>query len=130
VSFGLSLASTKGGGVDYGKNFVGRYPAIRTELSEIGLSPSVACKVNEDFSVGAGVSIVYTLLEQDIAVNTLAPGDGGLSFEDADDIGFQPFFGVNYRPSNKLLSSLVYRAEMDGAVCKTGAVTNGTRQRN
>ena len=113
VSFGLSLAGTMGGGVDYGSNFVGRYSAISAELSAIGLSPSFAYRVNEDFSVGAGVSIVYTLFEQDIAINTLAAGDGRLSIEDADDIGFQPFFSVNYRPNDRLLLSLVYRAEMD-----------------
>jgi len=113
LSFGLSLAATMGGGVDYGKNFVGRYATISAELSAIGLSPSVAYKVNEDLSVGAGVSIVYTLFEQDIAINTLAAGDGRLSIEDADDIGFQPFFSVNYRATDELLLSLVYRAEMD-----------------
>ena len=118
VSFGISLAGTMGGGVDYGKNFVGRYSTISAELGAIGLSPSVAYKVNEDFSVGAGVSIVYTLFEQDIGINpavvpTVSGGDGRLSIEDADDIGFQPFFSVNYRPAEKLLLSLVYRAEMD-----------------
>ena len=113
VTFGVALAGTMGGGVDYGNNFVGRYSAISAELSAIGLSPSVAYKVNDDLSVGAGVSIVYTLFEQDIAINTLAPGDGRLSIEDADDIGFQPYFSINYRPADKLLLSLVYRAEMD-----------------
>jgi long-chain fatty acid transport protein len=113
VSFGLSLAGTMGGGVDYGDNFVGRYSTIKAELGAIGLAPSVAYKVSDDFSVGAGVSMVYTVFEQDIAINTLAPGDGKLSIEDADDIGFQPFFSLNYRPTDKLLMSLVYRAEMD-----------------
>lgn len=113
LSFGLSLAGTMGGGVDYGSNFVGRYSTISAELSAVGLSPSVAYRVNDDFSVGAGVSILYTQFEQDIAINTLGPGDGRLSIEDADDIGFQPFFSLNYRPSDKLLLSLVYRAEMD-----------------
>lgn len=118
VSFGISLAGTMGGGVDYGDDFVGRYSTISAELSAIGLSPSVAYKVNDDFSVGAGVSMIYTLFEQDIAINpalvaTVDGGDGRLKIEDADDIGFQPFFSVNYRPTDRLLLSLVYRAEMD-----------------
>jgi long-chain fatty acid transport protein len=118
VSFGLSLAGTMGGGVDYGSNFVGRYSTISAELSAIGLSPSVAYKVSDDFSIGAGVSILYTLFEQEIGINpifvpTVSGGDGRLSIEDADDIGFQPFFSLNYRPADKLLLSLVYRAEMD-----------------
>ena len=124
VSFGISLAGTMGGGVDYGDDFVGRYSTIKAELSAIGLSPSVAFKVNDNFSVGAGVSIVYTLFEQDIAIDTLATGDGKLSIEDADDIGFQPFFSANYRPTDKLLLSLVYRAEMDVELSGNVKVSN------
>ena len=39
VSFGLSLAGTMGGGVDYGKGFAGRYATTRADLSAIGLPP-------------------------------------------------------------------------------------------
>jgi long-chain fatty acid transport protein len=115
VSLGLSVAGTMGGGVDYGSDFVGRYSTISAELGAIGVSPSIAYKINDELSVGGGVSIIYTLFEQDIAVRPPlgGPGDGLLSIEDADDIGFQPFFSINYRPSDKLLMSLVYRAEMD-----------------
>ncbi len=118
LSFGLSMAGTMGGGVDYGRDFVGRYSTVRAELGAVGLSPSFAYKVNDRFSVGAGVSIVYTLYEQEIGINpalvpTVNGGDGRLKIENADDIGLQPFFSVNYRPTDKMLLSLVYRAETD-----------------
>ena len=113
VSFGLSAAGTMGGGVDYGDDFVGRYSTISAELGAIGISPSIGYKVNDQLSIGGGVSMVYTMFEQDIAINTAGPGDGLLRIDDADDIGFQPFFSLNYRPTDKLLLSLVYRAEMD-----------------
>ena len=118
ISFGLSLAGTMGGGVDYGKSFVGRYSTTRAELGALGLSPSVAYKVNESLSVGAGVSIIYTMFEQQIALNpalipTVNGGDGYLNIDDADDVGFQPFFSLNYALSEDLLLGVVYRAEMD-----------------
>ena len=53
VSFGLSLAGTMGGGVDYGKGFAGRYSTTRAELGAIGLSPSVGYRFNDSLSVGA-----------------------------------------------------------------------------
>jgi long-chain fatty acid transport protein len=102
-----------GGGVDYGDNFVGRYATISAELSALGVSPSFGYKVSDDLSVGAGVSIVYTLYETDIGIRTLGPGDGKLKIEDADDFGYQPFFSLNYHLSDQTLFSAVYRAEMD-----------------
>ena len=118
VSFGLSLAGTMGGGVDYGKGFAGRYSTTRAELGAIGLSPSVGYRFNDSLSVGAGVSIIYTLYEQQIAPNpavipTVNGGDGFLDIDDADDIGYQPFFSLNYKFSDELLLGVVYRAEMD-----------------
>jgi long-chain fatty acid transport protein len=118
LSFGLSLAGTMGGGVDYGKHFAGRYSTTRAELGALGLSPSVAYKVNESLSVGAGVSIIYTMYEQQIALNpavipTVSGGDGRLDIDDADDVGYQPFFSLNYALNDDLLLGIVYRAEMD-----------------
>lgn len=118
LSFGLSMAGTMGGGVDYGKKFVGRYSTTRAELGALALSPSVAYRVNQSLSVGAGVSIVYTMFEQQIALNpalipTVNGGDGYLNIDDADDVGFQPFFSLNYALSEDLLLGVVYRAEMD-----------------
>lgn len=118
LSFGLSMAATMGGGVDYGNNFAGRYSTISAQLSAVGLSPSIGYKINDRFSVGMGVSIIYTLFEQDIAINpailpTINGGDGRLKIEDADDLGFQPFFSANYQLSDELLLGVVYRAEMD-----------------
>jgi long-chain fatty acid transport protein len=118
VSLGLSIAGTMGGGVDYGNNFVGRYATTKAQLGAIGVSPSLAFRVNDRLAVGGGVSIIYTKFEQDIAINrTLLPtvngSDGRLKIEDADDFGTQPFFSLNYKPTDDLLLSVVYRAEMD-----------------
>ena len=119
VSFGLSLAGTMGGGVRLWQRLCGRYSTTRAELGAIGLSPSVAYRFNDSLSVGAGVSIIYTLYEQQIALNpscripTVNGGDGCLDIDDADDVGYQPFFSLNYKLSDDLLLGVVYRAEMD-----------------
>ena len=76
------------------------------------------CRVNDSLSVGTGVSIIYTLFEQQIALNpalipTVNGGDGYLNIDAADDVGLQPFFSLNYALSEDLLLGVVYRAEMD-----------------
>lgn len=97
VKLGFSVAGTVGGGLDYGKNFVGRYGTYRAVLGGVALSPSIAYRVNEEFSVGAGVSTVYTQFDQDIAVKrpNNAP-DARVSINQIDDWGFTSFFGLTY----------------------------------
>ena len=66
---GFSLTAPLGGGVDYGDNFAGRYETINAFLEGIAFSPSLGYEISEQLSVGAGVSFIYTLYEQDIAIN-------------------------------------------------------------
>jgi len=113
VRLGFSVAGTMGGGLDFGKNFVGRYAAYRAVLGAVALSPSLAYQVNDRFSVGAGVSAVYTTYTQDTAV--LQPGndDGRLNIDKIDDWGFTSFFGLTYQLNDKALIGVVYRPEFD-----------------
>lgn len=115
LRFGFSVAGTMGGGVDYGDNFVGRYSTVKAELGAVGITPSLGYKVNDRFSVGAGVSIIYTRFDQDIAINQSAvmAADAKLKIEEATDWGYQPFVGMTYQLSDRTLLGLVYRAEMD-----------------
>ncbi|MFQ5643996.1 MAG: OmpP1/FadL family transporter [Thiogranum sp.] len=115
---GLSLLAPQGGGVNYGDDFVGRYQTSRATLAAVGISPSVGFRLTDDLSVGAGVSIVYTKFEQKIAINQAAlvgPGtpDGAVRFDNATDWGYQPFVGLTWQATDRVLLGLVYRAEMD-----------------
>jgi long-chain fatty acid transport protein len=111
--FGFSVVAPLGGGIDYGDNFVGRYTIQNVELAGIAFTPSFAYKVNDRLSLGVGVSAVYTTLEQDIAINTLGPGDGQAKFEDLDDWGYQGLLGLTYQLTTDTLLGVVYRSEMD-----------------
>ena len=90
TSIGLAITAPLGGAMDFGSDFVGRYGAQKVELQGVGISPSVGYKVNDQLAVGAGVSIVYTLFEQDVAIRQAggtAP-DGKAKLEDLDDWGY------------------------------------------
>ena len=115
LRLGFSVAGTMGGGIDYGDSFVGRYSTTYAELGAISFSPSLGYKLTDRFSVGAGVSIVYTRFDQDIAINQSAvnAADGKVKIEDATDWGYQPFLGMTYQLSDRALLGVVYRAEMD-----------------
>jgi long-chain fatty acid transport protein len=117
LRLGISTAATMGGGVDYGDKFVGRYSTSMAVLGAVGISPAIAYKVNDKFSLGAGVSIVYTRFDEDVAINQGAfnpsLSDGKLKVVQADDWGYQPYVGLTYHLTERAMLGLVYRAEMD-----------------
>ena len=114
TSVGLAITAPLGGAMDYGDDFVGRYGAQKVALQGVGISPSVGYKVNDQLAIGAGVSFLYTLFEEDVAINL--PGaapDGKAKLEDLDDWGYQPYLGLTYAFSDEVMLGVVYRAEMD-----------------
>jgi len=114
TSVGLAITAPLGGAMDFGDDFVGRYGAQKVALQGVGISPSIGYKVNDRLAIGGGVSIIYTLFEEDVAINLPGPiPDGKAKLEDLDDWGYQPFLGLTYAVSDRVLLGFVYRAEMD-----------------
>jgi long-chain fatty acid transport protein len=116
LRFGFSSTAPLGGGVDYGSDFVGRYAVRDVTLAGLALTPSLAYRVTDQLSIGAGVSVVYTTLDQSIAIRQGAPNpalDGRVKFEDLEDWGVQAVLGLTYAFTDRLLLGLVYRSEMD-----------------
>ena len=116
LRFGFSSTAPLGGGVDYGKDFVGRYAIRDVTLAGVALTPALAYRVTDKFSIGAGVSVVYTTLDQSIAIRQGAPNpamDGRVKFENLDDWGVQGVLGLTYAFTDRLLLGIVYRSEMD-----------------
>ena len=112
--FGLSLVAPLGGGVDYGDNFVGRYQTTDASLQGIGISPSAGYKINDQTSIGFGVTAHYQIFELGIAINR-GPllTDAKVDIEDATDWDFQPFFGLTHQINDRLMLGFVYRGEFD-----------------
>jgi long-chain fatty acid transport protein len=115
LRLGVSSAGLMGGGVDYGDSFTGRYATTLAELGAVGISPAIGFKVNDRFSVGAGVSIIYTRFDMDVAINQSAvdASDGKFKIVKADDWGYQPYVGLTYHLTDRAMLGFVYRAEMD-----------------
>ena len=114
TSVGLAITAPLGGAMDYGDDFVGRYGAQMVALQGLGISPSIGYKVNDRLAIGAGVTFTYTLFDEDVAINLpeSAP-DGKVKMEDLDDWGYQPFLGLTYHFSERVMLGVVYRSEMD-----------------
>jgi len=124
-SVGFGLSAVLGGGVDYGDDFVGRYQATAASLTGAGLTVSYGYKVNDEVSVGGGLTMIYTEFEQDIAINLpAAMPDGEVSLEDLDAWDPQFTLGLTWRLNEKALLGFVYRSkaelELDGKLKTKG----------
>jgi long-chain fatty acid transport protein len=114
LKLGVGAASAYGGGMNYGKEWAGRYTVEKSQLLSATLNPGFAYRVNDWLSIGAGFSVNYALLSQTTAVNNLAEGlpDGRLKFK-ADDWGFGGNAGVLLEPNAQMRFGLTYRSPID-----------------
>lgn len=112
--FGFAAGSTFGLAADFGKHWVGRYYVTRTSILTGGFNPSIAYRVNEWLSVGAGFSFNIARLYDQAKVNNALPRvpDGGLEIESWDE-AFGGNVGFLLRPIEKLKIGLTYQSPID-----------------
>ena len=120
LRLGLAVTAPLGGGVDYGDNFVGRYSATRAFLSGLGITPSLAYKINNRVSLGVGITAIYTIMDMDIAINrnALTPEltslpDGKVSMDKIDDMSPQGVFGLTWQVADNAMIGFVYRTRSE-----------------
>jgi long-chain fatty acid transport protein len=113
---------------EYSDNWVGRYNAIKSELTTVNINPSFAYKINERASVGFGVSALYADGELTQAVDgglgaallgipiPWVPGsntfDGNAKLT-GDDWGYGYNLGVLFEPTDKTRLGIAYRSKVD-----------------
>ncbi|MES9970552.1 MAG: outer membrane protein transport protein [Candidatus Thiodiazotropha sp.] len=66
---GVGVGAPFGLATEYDSNWVGRYHAINSEVMTFNINPSVAYKVNDKLSLGAGLNIMQATAELSNAVD-------------------------------------------------------------
>ena len=59
MTFGFGISVPFGLGTEYDEGWVGRYHAVKSEITTINFNPSLSFKVDEKTSVGFGISAQY-----------------------------------------------------------------------
>lgn len=72
MSLGLALNAPFGLGTKYEEDWIGRYHALESAITTVNLNPSIGYKLNEQFSIGAGVSAQYMDVTLDTAIDSAA----------------------------------------------------------
>ena len=107
VHLGLGVNAPFGLKTEYDAGWIGRYQALKSELKTVNLNPSVAYRVSDRFSVGAGLNLQY--LETELTNLTGV----GVAAVEGDDYGWGFNLGALWQltPSTRL--GLAYRSEID-----------------
>lgn len=140
LKFGIGITSPFGLRTNYDSDWVGRHHAIYSSLLTINVNPSVAYRLSERFSVGAGVQIVYAKADMSSGI-PLPPagapgpvvsfgGDGyGVGFNLGALYEFSPTSRVGLSFRSQVAEKLKGSAETNSALY-AGARWGGAMSRN
>jgi long-chain fatty acid transport protein len=115
--WGVSMVSISGAALEYQpkQDFVGRYWASEVELLTINLTPSLAYRVNDEFSIGFAVPIMFGMLDMDVAIPgpLEAVSDGRAIISDGEDILATISLSAMWQPTPALRLGAMYLGEME-----------------
>lgn len=72
LSAGIGINAPFGLGTQYEEDWIGRYNALESAIKTININPSLAYKINDHWSIGAGASVQYMHVELQSAIDSAA----------------------------------------------------------
>jgi long-chain fatty acid transport protein len=110
IKFGIGISAPFGLTTEYDKNWIGRFQGIKSELKTININPAMAFKVNDQLSLGFGLSAMYAEAELTSAVNIVAAERN--SKVEGDDWGFGFNLGAIYQATADTRVGIAYRSKV------------------
>jgi long-chain fatty acid transport protein len=111
LKIGLGIGSPFGLKTEYNNNWIGRFQAIKSELKTVNINPSLAWKLNDQWSLGFGVSAMWAQAELTSAVN-LGAAESSIKTK-GDDWGFGYNLGAIYQVTPDTRLGLAFRSKVD-----------------
>lgn len=129
LRFGIGVQAPFGLTTEYDEGWAGRYQALKSDMLTLNINPSIAYRVNDMVSVGAGVSAQYVDVELSQAIDFgsicverigaacaglgLTPqGSDGKARIKGDDWGFGYNLGIMFTPRQDLRFGIAYRSKI------------------
>ncbi len=112
LRLGMSVFSISGAALDPNDSWAGRFSLQKIELLTLTANPSVAYRVNDWLSLGAGATVMYADIDYELAA---PPGGAGKVKVDGDDFAFGYNFGVllELSPHTRVGVTYVSKVEPD-----------------
>ncbi len=112
-TFGTYLAGLAGAGLDYDKDWVGRFQATKSELLLIALGGTASYRVNDQLSIGAGAQYWYATLDMELGLPSLPGRDEGRASLDGTDSSYGFTLGAIYEFSDATRIGINYQSELE-----------------
>ncbi len=131
VVFGLGINAPFGLESTYNDTWVGRYHAVNSKMISLNVNPSLAWKVNDKVSFGAGVNVQYIHVELSSAVDfgslcqgiltpeactsmgVLPQQMDGFAVLEADSVDWGYNFGMLFKPQKGTHIGLAHRSRVN-----------------
>ncbi|MCB1919208.1 MAG: porin [Candidatus Competibacteraceae bacterium] len=131
MRFGLSITTPFAVSTSYSRGWVGRYHAVDSELLTMDINPSIAYRINDQLSIGGGISAQYADATLSQALfNPLAPNNDGYAKVEADGWGFGYNLGSTYELDSNTRFGISYRSRIKHSVEGDRTITNFISDRN
>lgn len=111
--FGLAVNVPFGLKTEYDNTWMGRYQAVKSEVKTININPSLAYRVNDKLSIGAGLSAMRLEAELTSRVNFVSPAiPDGTATVKGSDWGWGYNLGAIYQITPATRVGLAYRSKI------------------
>lgn len=111
IKAGLGVSVPFGLKTEYDDKWIGRFQADKSELKTININPSIAFKVNEQLSLGAGVSFMRAEAELTRAINAGGLGERYITVK-GDDWGYGFNLGAIFQMTADTRLGVAYRSKV------------------
>jgi len=113
IKFGVAITAPYGLRSHYKSDWVGRYSALTSNITNINISPSISYRVNDHFSIGGGPQFDYTSVTLSQALNFSAIGrNDGKATVKGDALGVGGVFGMMWEFDPTARVGLNYRSQI------------------
>lgn len=122
VHLGVGLNAPFGLSTEYDPDWVGRTQAIESKIETVNVNPSIAWRISETLSVGAGINLQRI---EATLTNQVHPLFNSSHIEiEGDDYGWGFNLGAIWHVSPNSRLGLAYRSEVDYTLEGSATVTN------
>ena len=114
LKIGIGVGTPFGLKTEYDKNWLGRFQALKSELKTVNINPSLAWKINDQWSLGFGISAMWAQAELSSAVNPplLALNESHINNK-GKDWGFGYNLGAIYQITPDTRLGLAFRSKVE-----------------
>jgi long-chain fatty acid transport protein len=111
IKFGLGISAPFGLSTEYDKDWIGRFQGIKSELKTININPALAFKVNDQLSLGFGLSAMWAKAVLTSAVNL--GSSESTAKNQGEDWGFGFNLGAIYQITSDTRVGVAYRSKVE-----------------